>query len=239
MAGLQSEQTFRDLVREAKATGPTYRTTLRATIRSSYRGHYRRAMLDLLAALDFRSNNDAHRPMIQALDLVRRYARTRLQAYPAEEIVPIDSVVRPLWRDAVVNHDPQGRPRVNRITYEICALEALREQLLYKEVWVAGADRYRNPDEDLPADFDARRDEHYAALSLPRNADAFIAGLQEDMRAALSRLDCDLPRNLNQQRGCEFANGISSGAENAFQLSQAAASDRGCSLTRAPGSSSL
>ena len=45
------EQTLRDLVRESKATGPTYRTTLRATIRSSYRGHYRRAVLDLLAAL--------------------------------------------------------------------------------------------------------------------------------------------------------------------------------------------
>src|SRR3954454_534821 len=43
------DQTLRDLVRESKATGPTYRTTLRATIRSSYRGHYRRAVLDLLA----------------------------------------------------------------------------------------------------------------------------------------------------------------------------------------------
>ena len=76
------EQTFKDLVREAKATGPTYRTTLRATIRSSYRGHYRRAVLDLLAALDFRSNNEAHRPVTRALDLVRRYAATRFQAYP-------------------------------------------------------------------------------------------------------------------------------------------------------------
>ena len=189
------EQTLRDLLREAKATGPTYRTTLRATIRSSYRGHYRRAVLDLLAALDFRSNNEAHRPVIQALDLVRRYAGTRLQAYPADEDVPIEGVVRPLWRDAVVDRDPQGRPRVNRITYEICALEALREQLRCKEVWVAGADRYRNPDEDLPADFDARRDEHYAALGLPRSADVFIAGLQGDMRAALSRLDRELPRN--------------------------------------------
>jgi TnpA family transposase len=189
------EQTFRDLVREAKATGPTYRTTLRATIRSSYRGHYRRAVLDLLAALDFRSNNDAHRPVIQALDLVRRYAGTRLQTYPADETVPIDGVVRLLWRDAVVESDPQGRPRVNRITYEICAIEALREQLRCKEIWVAGADRYRNPDEDLPADFDARRDEHYAALGLPRSAGTFLAGLQEDMRVALSRLDRDLPRN--------------------------------------------
>lgn len=189
------EQTLRDLVREAKATGPTYRTTLRATIRSSYRGHYRRAVMDLLAALDFRSNNEAHRPVIQALNLVRRYAKTRLQAYPADEDVPMEGVVRPLWRDAVVDRDPQGRPRVNRITYEIYALEALREQLRCKEVWVAGADRYRNPDEDLPADFDARRDEHYAALGLPRSADAFIAGLQEDMQAGLSRLDRGLPRN--------------------------------------------
>jgi hypothetical protein len=84
---------------------------------------------------------------------------------------------------------------VNRITYEICALETLREQFRCKEVWVAGANRYRNPDEDMPADFDARREEHYAALGLPRSADAFIAGIQEDMRAALFRLDRDLPRN--------------------------------------------
>ena len=189
------EQTLHDLVREAKATGPTYRTTLRATIRSSYRGHYRRAVLDLLAALDFRSNNEAHRPVIQALDLVRRYAGTRVRTYPAEEDVPLDGVVRPLWRDAVVDRDPQGRTRVDRVTYEICALEALREQLRCKEVWVAGADRYRDPDEDVPADFAARRDEHYAALDLPRDPEAFIAGLQDEMRTALDRFDRGLPRN--------------------------------------------
>jgi TnpA family transposase len=189
------EQTLHDLVREAKATGPTYRITLRATIRGSYRGHYRRAVLDLLAALDFRSNNEAHRPVIEALALVRRYADTRVRHIPAHEDVPLEGVVRPLWRDAVVDTDPHGRPRVDRITYEICALEALRDQLRCKEVWVAGADRYRNPDEDVPADFTARREEHYAALDLPRDADAFIAGLRDEMRTALDRLDRGLPRN--------------------------------------------
>ena len=191
------EQTFKDLVCEAKATGPTYRTTLRATIRSSYRGHYRRAVLDLLAALDFRSNNEAHRPVIRALDLVRRYADTKLRVHPMDEDVPMEGIVRPLWRDAVVDTDPRGRERVNRITYEICALEALRDQLRCKEVWVAGADRYRNPDDDVPADFAARRDEHYAALDLPRDAGAFIAGLQDEMRTALSRFDAGLPRNAD------------------------------------------
>lgn len=54
--------------------------------------------------------------------------------------------------------DKAGNPRVNRITYEICALGALREQLRSKEIWVVGAKRYGNPDEDLPADFNTRRE---------------------------------------------------------------------------------
>jgi hypothetical protein len=50
------EQTLRDLVQEAKATGPTYRITLRTVIRNSYKGHYRRMVPQILKALDFRSN---------------------------------------------------------------------------------------------------------------------------------------------------------------------------------------
>ena len=71
------EQTLRDLVKEWKATGPTYRTTLRTVIRNSYRGHYRRMVPDLLHALEFRSNNDRHRPVIRALELVKRFAGTK------------------------------------------------------------------------------------------------------------------------------------------------------------------
>src|SRR3954463_12912677 len=104
------EQTLRDLVRESKATGPTYRTTLRATIRSSYRGHYRRAVLDLLAVLDFRSNNDVHRPVIRALDLIRRYAETRVRAYPVEEDVPQGRSRRHLAADEPARHRQGGRP---------------------------------------------------------------------------------------------------------------------------------
>ena len=55
--------------------------------------------------------------------------------------MPLDSVVRGLWRDAVVEKDAAGRDRVNRITYEVAVLEALREQLRCKEIWVIGANR--------------------------------------------------------------------------------------------------
>jgi TnpA family transposase len=189
------EQTLRDLVKEWKATGPTYRTTLRTVIRNSYQGHYRRMVPKLLVALEFRSNNERHRPVMQALELVKRFADTKVRTFPADEEVPLDGVVRGLWLDAVVEKDSAGRDRINRVTYEVAVLETLREQLRCKEIWVVGANRYRNPDEDLPADFEANRDEYYKALNLPLDADRFITELQDEMREALGTLDGGLKKN--------------------------------------------
>jgi TnpA family transposase len=188
------EQTLRDLVREWQS-GTLYRKSLRATIRNSYAGHYRRMVPKLLDALDFHSNNALHRPVIDGLALVRRHATSHQRYLPIDEVVPIDGVVRPLWREAVVDTDANGQTRVNRLTYEICVLEALRERLRSKEIWVVGADRYRNPDEDLPADFVEKRTAYYAALGLPLDPDGFISGLQEEMRATLSQLEAGLSRN--------------------------------------------
>ena len=189
------EQTLRDLVKEWKATGPAYGVTLRTVIRNSYQGHYRRMVPKLLAALEFRSNNDRHRPVMQALELVKRFADTKVHTFPPDEEVPLDGVVRGLWRDAMVEKDAAGRDRVNRITYEIAVLEALRERLRCKEIWVVGANRYRNPDEDLPADFDQNREDYYQALDLPLDADRFIAALQSEMREALATFDTGLKKN--------------------------------------------
>jgi Tn3 transposase DDE domain len=95
--------------------------------------------------------------------------------------------------------------RVNRITYEICVLEALREQLRCKEIWVVGANRYRNPDEDVPADFETQRTACYQVLNLPLEADRFVVGLQEEMHKALHTLDMGLARNpcvrINEKAG--------------------------------------
>lgn len=189
------EQTLRDLVKEWKATGPTYRITLRTVIRNAYRGHYRRMIPKLLEALEFRSNNERHRPVMRALALVKRFADSKARTYPADEVVPLDGVVRGLWREAVVEKDAAGRVRINRITYEIAVLEALREQLRCKEIWVVGANRYRNPDEDLPADFEANRADYYQALGLPLDAERFIAELQAEMHEALHTLGAGLKKN--------------------------------------------
>jgi hypothetical protein len=71
-----------DRVREAARRDRRARFTLRTVIRNSYKGHYRRMVPQILQALDFRSNNRRHRPVIQALDLLKRYADTKLHTFP-------------------------------------------------------------------------------------------------------------------------------------------------------------
>jgi hypothetical protein len=104
-----------------------------------------------------------------------------------------------------------GRNAINRVTYEICVLEALREQLRCKEILVVGAGRYRNPDEDVPADFDAQRVAYYAVLRLPRDAAVFVDRLRAEMQDAFHTLSDNLPLNRSVN--------ISSKAEGCIALS--------------------
>jgi hypothetical protein len=86
--------------------------------------------------------------------------------------VPREGVVPGVWHSLVVHRTKRGEGRINRISYELCVLQGLREKLRCKEVWVEGADRYRNPDEDLPADFTQQREEYYTALNQPLDVEA-------------------------------------------------------------------
>lgn len=93
------------------------------------------------------------------------------------------------WRDAVMNAESG---RFERIPYELCVLISLREALRRREVYVQGAGRWRDPDEDLPGDFETNRDVHYAALSKPMDSTEFIADLKSRLTAGLDRLNTGL-----------------------------------------------
>ena len=191
------EQTLRDLAKESKSAGPSFRLNVHARIVASYKGHYRRMLPPILEALEFRSNNADHRTVVEALELVRAYAGSRAHAYDEdpEEDVPVEGVVPPGWLDLVVRPDGKGRRRVERVGYELCVLNALRDGLRRREIWVAGADRYRDPDDDLPRDFDERRESYYEELGQPLEADRFVGALREKMRTELALLDEGMSKN--------------------------------------------
>ena len=147
-----------------------------------------------LGTLTFRSDNVAHQPVTRALAWLQAHRHSRQQFVSYDE-VPIAGVVRPQMQDILIEETSSGVPRINRINYEICVLQTLRDRLRCKEIWVEGADHFRHPDEDLPSDFSARRSDYYAALNQPMDAGQFIGDLQQAMEQALSQFDANLPGN--------------------------------------------
>jgi hypothetical protein len=187
-----SQQTIDDLVQEAEADSE-YDTRVRLVTRASYGHHYRRSVPALLDVLHLCCNNDIHRPVMRALELLAQYRDSTLTAVPRDEDVPLDGVVKDDWRDLVADERHPGR--INRISYEVCLRSTLRAKVRGKEVWIQGAQRSRTPDEDVPQEFGQRREEYYAALGQPVDAQTFVATRRSQLEAALAAFDADLPRN--------------------------------------------
>jgi TnpA family transposase len=181
------EKTLRKLVKDLMAGSREVRERVCYQLRGSYTHYYRRMLGPVLAALDFQCDNTAHRPVMDAIDLLASYAAVdaKVKVYAPEAKVPIEGVVPKPWQDAVT--DSKGR--IERIPYELCVLITLREALRRREIWVKGAGRWRDPEEDLPKNFEDNRDVHYAALGKPLDATEFVEELKRRHRAALDRLN--------------------------------------------------
>ena len=88
----------------------------------------------VLAALEFRSNNLAHRPVLEALVWLKRFQEDGRRVIRPQDGVPIDGVIPFKWRDLVLEKDRASGQRINCINYEICVLTALRDRLRCKEI---------------------------------------------------------------------------------------------------------
>ena len=186
------ETVLDDLIREMEAEG-NYDREVRLVTRNSYGHHYRRAISLLLGVLTFRCNNDRHQPIMRALELLTKYRDRRTLTFPLSEDVPLGGVVKDDWQ-ALVLDDAEKR-KINRVTYEMCVLTTLRDKIRCKEVWIEGAGRFRNPDDDLPGDFEEKRAEYYSALAQPTVVQTFTSQLRTRMESALDALNTDLPSN--------------------------------------------
>jgi TnpA family transposase len=188
-----SEATFRELVAEAKASGPQYRIWYQYVMGQKYVRHYRRMLPLVLEHLTFRSEN-RFQPVIDALAVIKQYLGTKYHYLPDD--VPIEGVVLPRWRDTVLEHK-DGKVRVNRRYYELCVVQQLERALKCKEIWVEGSYTFRNPGQDMPAHWenDDQRTTYYRMLPQPLEVTSFLDPLRARLTTALNHFNRDLPRN--------------------------------------------
>ena len=189
------------IVDEDEAKG-TLDVQIQTVMRGSYASHYRRMLPSLLSVLRFRSNNEIWKPIIDALSLIAELNVDGRRYVPAS-LAPEGSIPRK-WQGTVI--DNLGR--LNVISYELCVLTQLRDRVRAKEIWIEGADRYRNPDDDLPNDFPERRNAYYAELNLTQDAHAFSNTVRGQLEQELRQLNATLPNNDKVRLRCSGENRI-------------------------------
>ena len=155
----------------------------------------------ILDALEFRCANSIYRPVMDALELLRapcRHARAAA-VLPARRACP-DRRCASRMSGARRSSTSTAGSSGSRMSCACCARCGTRSA--DGRSTSSGAHRWRNPDEDMPADFDANRDVHYAAIRKPRDPQAFIADLQARLHAGLDRLD-QAVRDEHGRRGAD------------------------------------
>ena len=186
---------FDRVIAQVEAGGGTYEAMVRSIVLRSYGGHYRAMLPILLESLTFRTNGAKYKAALAGLEIVKKHLHSKATYFPDKEDVPIEGVVDDEWLALAQVELETGDSRIHRKVYEMALLQTLREGLRSREVWVEGALRYRDPDEDLPKDFEARRDHYYELLGLPRDAKAYLAPLKEAQANALREFDQGILKN--------------------------------------------
>ena len=163
-------------------------------MRLSYIKHYRRMLSPIFNNLVFCSNNEKNKPLLKAISIIKKYMDSNLVYYPEDEDIPQNKVL-PNGCLKLIVEKTGTTTRVNRINYELVVLRVLCARLRCKDIWVEGAEKYRNPDEDLPQDFEENKEEYYQAINKPLDVARFIGKLKEELALWLTTLNKSMPRN--------------------------------------------
>ena len=183
-----SQETLQKIVDEYHSKW-SYQVQVHQAMRSSYARHYRRMLKPILETLSFQCG-EAHQPLLNALEVIKTHLESSSTYFPKKSIIPIEGVLEEAQEELVFESE-----KVKRLDYEMLFTETLRKQLKCKNIWVDGAHRYRNPDEDLPQDFTSKREEYCKALNQPVSAGEFVQKLQAEMTQKLSAFNKTLPKN--------------------------------------------
>ena len=143
-------------------------------------GTVRRFLPLLLDTLDFQAT-DAGEPVLEAIRALRDIDTKHSLS---EADVPMGIVTR-AWRRLVLSEPG----RVSRRAYTFCALEALRDALHRRDVFVSRSDRWGDPRSVLLPEraWEISREQTRTSLKLPKDPKEFVAILGTELDAAYQR----------------------------------------------------
>jgi TnpA family transposase len=189
------QETLSNLVKELYFKGKWYQNQVHMKMHSLYSHAHRKTLLTLLDALSFKTNLNESKILLEAINIIKCHCESSHEYYASDIHVPIKNVVPNEWQSLVIIQSENGIQKINRINYELSIFQELKKQLNCKMIWIKGAFRYRDPDQDLPKDFNEKREYYYSLLGLPLNVDEFISPRKMELHGNLKSLNDSIPYN--------------------------------------------
>lgn len=168
----------------------------------SYSLHYRKQIFNILNSLSIKSINNE---LLLAISLIKKYQDKRNEYYPLSENVPIEGLITKTDLEFVCKNVEDNKVIVSKKDYEYAIFKLLRDKLKYKEVWIPGAFKYKDPTTELPADFDTNKSYYYELLNQPILCEKFINPLKSRPTEEIQDFDKNIIKNpfvvITQRKG--------------------------------------
>lgn len=190
-----SKDRLSEIISDLGEDGDWYRNQVKTKALSLYSHTNRRSIWELMSVLNFGSEPQLSK-ILKAINFLKKMniddAEEKILSLKQRLYAPIllKNIIPLNWLPfVIIKTDHPLRVRINWNAFELALFERLETELPLKNIWVENAFRYRNPQEDMPHDFDDNEDYYFDLLGLPKDVEDFIKDLKQSLDGHLYQLN--------------------------------------------------
>lgn len=188
-----------DALVKARYLAANLRSAVRNKTIQSYSIYYRKMIFEILNNIEIKTNNIS---LLTALAIVIKHQNSRKDFYPVDvsATTPTTGLVHKNDMAFILSNEPykgngDANHMISRKDYEYAIFKYLRDSLKTKETWLEGSFKYRNPEYDIPQDFEDNKEYYYGALGQPLSSEEFIDTVRGKLSDAINNLDNNIQHN--------------------------------------------
>ena len=203
-----SQDRLSEIVTDLGCDNNWYQNLVKEKSISLYSHNNRSVIWALLDVLDFGTDQTLS-PILKALNFLKEIHTNDEKVTLKDRLydpVLITRLVPEGW-ESFIKSEHSGHPtkiHVNWHAFELALFDRLKMELSVKNIWVKQSYRYRNPAEDVPADFDENEDYYFNLLGLPKDAKTFIENKKKQVDDNLKEFNDSIltnPKVIIKSRG--------------------------------------
>jgi TnpA family transposase len=189
-----SQNTLEEVIEDLQHRGSKwYQDQVQEKMHTTYAYGNRVTLLSVLRTLELFEDDVEYQRILTAIHFINKYWDESDLSYYLN-LPPLIGVIPHNWYKSTVTVE-KGHLRINKYNYELAVLEQLKDFLGFKAIWVGRSYSYRNPNKDIPKDFNEMRESYYELLNLPIKPKNFISTLKTSLTNSLDVLNATIPNN--------------------------------------------